>query len=145
VSLGAGADVFVGTNFSDVAAGGAGMDVLYGLGGADTLIGGDGADWLQGGSDADWFSYDFLSESTVNAQDFIADFSSAEGDKINLNAALSNAGFATATFNTGYGTGASVYAFNQGSFSLVQVYTGATLQMQMVVSQASLAVTDFIL
>jgi Ca2+-binding RTX toxin-like protein len=141
---GAGNDVIEGSTAGDGLRGGAGVDVLYGRAGFDELTGGTGGDWLQGGANADSFRYDSLLDSTINGQDYIADFSTAEGDKINLSNAL--AGLGPVTFNTGFGTGTSVYVFaGGGGTSLVQVYTGATLQMQIVASQAGLVASDFIL
>jgi Ca2+-binding RTX toxin-like protein len=102
VLLGAGADLFDGSAQADFVDGGADLDVLYGRGGADTLIGGNDGDWLQGGTGADKFDYNSLTDSTVNGQDYIADFKTADGDKIDLHDAL--VGLAAPTFNAGYGT-----------------------------------------
>jgi Ca2+-binding RTX toxin-like protein len=144
ILTGAGNDLVDASSQADTINGGAGVDVLYGRDGADTLIGGLGGDWLQGGAGADVFRYTALTDSTTNGQDFIADFSTADGDKINLDLALEDVG--PVTFNTGYGTGTSVYVFGGGGgTSLVQVYTGVTLQMQIVVSQAGLVQSDFVL
>jgi Ca2+-binding RTX toxin-like protein len=144
ILTGAGNDLVDASSQADTINGGAGVDVLYGRDGADTLIGGLGGDWLQGGAGADVFRYNALTDSTVNGQDFIADFSTVDGDKINLDLALEDVG--PVTFNTGYGTGTSVYVFGGGGgTSLVQVYTGVTLQMQIVVSQAGLVQSDFVL
>jgi Ca2+-binding RTX toxin-like protein len=144
IRTGAGNDLVDGSGQADFIEGGIGVDVLYGRGGTDDLVGGLGGDWLQGGADADIFRYRSLTDSTVNGQDFIADFSTAEGDKIYLVEALS--GLGPVTFNTGFGTGTSVYVFaGGGGTSLVQVYTGATLQMQIVASQAGLIQSDFVL
>jgi Ca2+-binding RTX toxin-like protein len=122
-----------------------GMDVIFGRAGNDTLNGGGGGDWLQGNAGADTFDYDNAADSTHSAPDFIADFSSAEGDRIDLDGLLQSLGFQTASINTGWGTGASVYTFDQGSWSIVQIYTGTTLHTQVIVSQANLSASDFIL
>lgn len=67
------------TGFSD-------NNVLKGGAGNDKLVGGLGADSLFGGSGADTFSYASLEETPVAAigRDSIFDFSSAEGDRIDL-------------------------------------------------------------
>ena len=129
--------MFDGSSQADVVDGGSGLDVLYGRAGAYVLAGGNGADWLQGGTGADQFDYNSLIDSTVNGQDYIADFKTADGDKIDFHDAF--AGLGTATFNSGFGAGSSVYTFAQGGHTLVQVYEGTTLDTQIVVSQASLA------
>ena len=76
-----GDDIIFGTGGSDVISGGAGNDVI---------IGGGGADVLSGGSGADVFRYLSASDSGVAWGDFdtIMDFNSAEGDRIDLSAAV---------------------------------------------------------
>ncbi len=66
--------------------GGAGNDVLIGGPGNDRLIGGIGADSLAGGAGTNVFVYNSLADSTVaeSGRDTILDFSSAQGDKIDL-------------------------------------------------------------
>lgn len=63
-----------------------GNDTLRGGTGADTLRGGEGTDLLYGGAAADRFVFAAASESAPNAvgRDRIADFSRAQGDKIDL-------------------------------------------------------------
>jgi Ca2+-binding RTX toxin-like protein len=75
-------------NVADVLVGGAaGNDILYGLDGNDTLTGGGGADFLVGGTGADTFVYAARSTTARPiASDLIFDFSSAEGDKLDLTA-----------------------------------------------------------
>jgi Ca2+-binding RTX toxin-like protein len=97
-------DVAFGTNGVDILTGDAGNNQLYGLAGDDklrgrggsdklyggsgddTLKGGSGSDLLSGGSGADIFKYTAAtnSGSTTAAADRIGDFSSAQGDKIQL-------------------------------------------------------------
>ncbi len=70
-------DFLVGDGFANGLFGGTGNDTLRGLGGADRLTGGLGADVFQ---------YNTVAESTPGAaRDTIADFSSAQGDRIVLN------------------------------------------------------------
>jgi Ca2+-binding RTX toxin-like protein len=65
---------------------GSGNDVLDGGAGNDTLVGGSAADTLTGGTGADTFVYDAIGDSLPSAPDTIADFSHADGDKIDLHA-----------------------------------------------------------
>lgn len=66
--------------------GSAGPEWLVGLAGTDRLIGWSGADVLTGGPGADDFVYKGRSDSgtTRDAADRIADFSSVQGDRIDL-------------------------------------------------------------
>ncbi|MCB5174568.1 MULTISPECIES: M10 family metallopeptidase C-terminal domain-containing protein [Microvirga] len=68
--------------------GGKGRDTLKGYAGEDRLMGGRGADKLYGGSGADAFVFKALSHSKVAAsgRDTIYDFSSRQGDRIDLKA-----------------------------------------------------------
>ena len=56
-------------------------DVLIGNGGNDVLVGGEGGDWFMGGAGADTF---VVGRQDDNHNDFIGDFSSSAGDKIDL-------------------------------------------------------------
>lgn len=81
----AGADVLHGGDGDDLIYGGDGDDIIYGGTGADMIEGGAGSDWLYGGAGADQFSYrpeHLLGVGT--GSDTIADFSSAQGDRIML-------------------------------------------------------------
>ena len=86
----AGNDIFSGGKLGDTLSGAAGNDLLSGHGGVDTILGGDGddtliggngADHLTGGAGADMFVFGAASEAQG---DRIADFSVADGDKIDL-------------------------------------------------------------
>lgn len=70
---GAGNDTLYGGAGNDVLLGGLGDDILYGQDGADTLTGGDGAD-----------TFVFEADTAYKARDTITDFSTAEGDVIDL-------------------------------------------------------------
>lgn len=81
----AGRDALHGGDGDDLIYGGDGDDMLYGNAGADMLEGGVGSDWLYGGAGADQFSY--RPEHLLGpgaGTDTIADFSSAQGDRILL-------------------------------------------------------------
>jgi Ca2+-binding RTX toxin-like protein len=73
-----------GHDVADVLVAGGGHDILYGLDGADTLTGGGGADFQVGGTGADSFVFNAVDESSSIASDLVFDFSSAQGDKIDL-------------------------------------------------------------
>ncbi|MBL6456713.1 hypothetical protein JMJ55_15360, partial [Belnapia sp. T6] len=105
-------DMLQGGDHADLLSGGAGNDQLYGGAGRDTLDGGAGNDYLEGdgggdsligGTGADVFNLQPLNLasapdwSVLSGMDTIADFSSAEGDKLTL-------GDGDGTFNP-YGIG----------------------------------------
>ena len=78
-------NVLTGNNGNNTLNGGIGNDQLDGGAGDDVLIGGQGSDTLTGGNGADRFVFNLLSElGKGNARDVITDFSSAQGDKIDL-------------------------------------------------------------
>lgn len=81
---GIGDDDLAGDAGADLLNGGQGNDTLFGDAGADTLIGGAGADSLVGGAGGDTFVYEVL----LDAGDVIDGFSSADGDRIDLDALL---------------------------------------------------------
>lgn len=83
---GMGSDTLHGAAGDDTLEGGAGSDVLNGGAGDDILIGGAGADRLIGGNGADVFVFRDVSENgtTAATRDIIADFSRAQGDRIDL-------------------------------------------------------------
>ena len=103
IFAGAGADTLYGDDGADVLGGGEGLDTLYGGagadflngeedhdivdggGGADEIFGGDGNDLLVGGGGADRFVFQ-SGDSGVGTgdRDFVADFSQAQNDKIDL-------------------------------------------------------------
>jgi Ca2+-binding RTX toxin-like protein len=84
-----------GIGGNDTLNGGSGNDTLLGGAGADLLSGGVGNDWLEGGADRDdmtggtggdtfVFRDGDFSGATTTTGDIIRDFSSAEGDHLNL-------------------------------------------------------------
>ncbi len=83
-----GDDTLYGGTGDDILRGGAGADTLYGGAGDDVLVGGEAPDVLYGGGGADIFRYLDLPESpAANVRllpERIADFSQADGDKIDL-------------------------------------------------------------
>jgi Ca2+-binding RTX toxin-like protein len=94
---GRGADVIDGGDGNDSLTGGDGNDVLLGGAGADTLIGGLGNDTLTGGAGKDLmnggggldkfvFGPADFSGITASTADMVADFSSFDGDRIDLSA-----------------------------------------------------------
>lgn len=93
-------DVINGTDGNDTLSGGAGNDTLNGLGGNDaldgeadndTLNGGVGTDTMTGGTGADTFVWNSRFETTIGAaRDSVVDFSTADGDKLNVAAIDAN-------------------------------------------------------
>ncbi len=83
---GAGNDILRGGEDSDLLLGGAGADRLFGDAGDDVLIGGGGSDVMWGGLGADIFRWTSVLDSSVAARDRVADFSAAEGDRLDLSA-----------------------------------------------------------
>lgn len=81
-----GANVLRGGNGNDRLLGRDGDDRLVGGAGDDLITGGDGVDTLYGQAGADVFDFNNVRESGVTSatRDTIADFSSAQGDKIDL-------------------------------------------------------------
>ncbi|WLI13579.1 calcium-binding protein [Pseudomonas sp. FP603] len=78
-------NVLTGNSGNNLLNGGAGNDLLDGGAGNDLLVGGLGVDTLTGGSGADRFVFNLLSELGKRADsDVITDFSSLQGDKIDL-------------------------------------------------------------
>ncbi|ESY99019.1 hypothetical protein X738_12705 [Mesorhizobium sp. LNHC209A00] len=72
-------DTLNGDGANNVLYGGAGNDSINGNAGNDLLIGGAGQDTMTGGTGADTFKLDGL-----DIKDLIADYSGAQGDKIDL-------------------------------------------------------------
>ena len=73
-----------GTGAADSITGTIQRDTINGSGGIDTLKGGTSADTISGGAGADTFVYAEVADSTAAARDIIADFSSADGDKLDF-------------------------------------------------------------
>ena len=84
---GTGADLLVGNGDANTLDGSGGADQMVGGGGADILIGGAGRDVVAGGEGGDTFLFAALKDLsglTATAADEIYDFSSAQGDRIDL-------------------------------------------------------------
>lgn len=71
-----------GTPYGDTITGGTGSEYLYGNAGNDTLYGAGGNDHLVGGAGADTFL--FKSATALTGIDTITDFSTGQGDKIDI-------------------------------------------------------------
>ena len=109
--LGTGDDTGLGGTGDDLIDGGAGNDRLLGNDGNDVLLGGKGHDVLKGGLGADHFAFAQIDMSDAAfagspVTDRIADFSSAEGDKIDLSLIDARAGQPSLQAFTFLGTGA---------------------------------------
>ncbi|WP_419808081.1 M10 family metallopeptidase [Sphingomonas sp.] len=119
-------DTLYGDGGSNVLEGRAGEDVIRGGAGNDTIIGGAGRDAMAGGAGADRFVFlsidDFAPVVTGFAYgDKIEDFSSAEGDKIDLSA-ISNDPFVFLGTGRFHATGEAEVRYVRGTNStLVQI------------------------
>lgn len=80
------ADQIGGTNGANRLNGLGGDDEIFGFGGKDVITGGKGSDFVAGGTQADLFVFRSVAESRSGSFDEIADFSSADGDRIDLSA-----------------------------------------------------------
>lgn len=130
-----------------------GDDKLVGGQFGDTLQGGDGNDYLIGGGDADQFVFEYFTEGF----DKIADFSSAEGDKIVIYA--ENFGIDPADYGPGgftllslTGTGNTNHArflFNDATNVLLWDADGKTgtenVQIAKFLTDITLSASDFVL
>lgn len=83
-----GYDSLTGYNGNDTMYGGADNDYLYGGAGNDLLYGGSGADYLSGDAGADKFVFE--AASAFSNIDTIADFTTGDGDSIDLVSLLGN-------------------------------------------------------
>ncbi|MFD2578645.1 type I secretion C-terminal target domain-containing protein [Novosphingobium colocasiae] len=113
------ANTLTGAAGKDVLSGLDGSDKLYGMDGADTLIGGLARDLLYGGSGADKFSFLSLADFggvSGSTSDLIADFSQAEGDRIDLSAIDPIAGGADDAFTY---LGSAAFTHNAGELRSV--------------------------
>lgn len=89
------ANVLIGGSGADTLRGLAADDVLQGGAGADLLVGGAGRDTMTGGTGADLFDFDATSEVGVGpAADRVADFSQADGDRLDLSTIDANSAVA---------------------------------------------------
>lgn len=93
---GAGDDNLFGGNGNDLLKGGDGADILRGNDGGDTLRGGDGNDRLLGGEGADFLhgglgadTFVFKLDYAFAGVDTVKDFSTVEGDRIDIRDLLS--------------------------------------------------------
>jgi Ca2+-binding RTX toxin-like protein len=111
VNGGAGNDTINGNGGDDILNGSTGSDILSGGDGNDVLNGGMfGAagekDTLTGGAGADQFVFDSVSSSPLSAsapRDRIADFSHAEGDKLDVHSVFASGTVGSFTSNGGTG------------------------------------------
>jgi Ca2+-binding RTX toxin-like protein len=84
----------VGSKFDDSIFGDSRANVLDGKSGKDVLNGFRGRDQLAGGDDSDLFVFSKTSDTGLGTKaDVITDFSSAEGDKIDLSSIDAKRGF----------------------------------------------------
>ena len=123
--LGGGNDTALGGNGNDTLLGEVGNDALFGGNNDDYLGGAHGRDSLAGGSGADLFVFKTASDSTtaLAGRDTITDFSTGQGDRIDLSQIDAQAGVAG----------------NQ-AFDLVAAFTGAAGDLRVKVDGTNLLV-----
>lgn len=103
----------------DLLEGGVEADTLFGGGGNDTLSGGSGRDRLIGGAGGDRFVFGTGDTGNASASaDSIADFSRAQGDKIDLSAIDAVAGGGDNAFTF---IGSAAFSGQAGQLRFVQV------------------------
>ena len=108
------AQAFAGNDIANTINGGGGNDVMSGNGGNDILFGGTGTDIVFGNAGADKFAFNALAEG--GAGDRIADFSSAQGDQIQIDD--TGFGISSITLASGATVGAASYGATTGAFFL---------------------------
>lgn len=137
------ADTMTGSNVDNFLSGYDGADILRGLGGDDSLEGGLGQDSLSGDSGADQFFFRTIADSQTGVGDVILDFSSAEGDVINL-VEIDFSGTVTFIADgafTGSGNGEIRFA---GGFVTIDVNGDAVADMEILTNLASMSNTDLL-
>jgi serralysin len=106
---GSGRDRLIGNQADNELIGNGGGDTIAGRDGSDHLLGGFGHDVLVGGLGADFFIFAELLDSRIGkTRDWILDFNSAQGDKIDLT------DLETATGHSFHFEGAGAFAGTQG-------------------------------
>ena len=149
ITGGSGADELWGGNHNDVLYGDSGYDQLFGGTGADVLTGGSDNDHLVGGANTDRFVFTY-GDSTLAFPDDIADFSSTEGDRIDLSAIDANtnlSGNQPFTFIPGAFTGvAGQLHYTSGTHYVEGDVNGdAAADFRILLTVASMTSSDFIL
>lgn len=126
---GEGQDWEYGEYQNDTIYGDAGNDFLFGNFGDDTLVGGAGNDTLIGGNGADYFVF-----AASEGEDFVVDFSLAQGDKIFITSGTNGITTSAMAFS---------YVHDVGGNAVVDLGGGNNV-MLMGVTTASLHATDFV-
>ncbi|HEX6828423.1 MAG TPA: calcium-binding protein, partial [Burkholderiales bacterium] len=144
-------NMLVGNAGANVLDGAGGNDTLAGGLGADVLVGGAGLDRIAGGGGADRFVYNLPGESGVGVglRDVLTDFSTVQGDRIDLSVIDANPGVAGDQAFAFIGAAAFSDA-GQVRFAggLLQANVGGTLAADLDVllqGVTTLAATDLIL
>jgi Ca2+-binding RTX toxin-like protein len=122
---GAGNDFVCGNGGNDVLNGFTGSDIVVGGAGDDVIDGGmTGAlgemDQLYGGSGADRFFFETLGSSWTGSNDQIMDFSTIEGDKIDVHGVFSNGGL---PIMAGSFIGGAAFSGVAGQVQVIKTFT----------------------
>lgn len=143
------ADRIGGTDDDNFLAGMTGSDELHGFGGNDLIDGGLDADFVSGGTGADHFIFRSANDADFNnvnpfAVETIADFTSAEGDRIDLNFMAGSDRF---TFNGDgvfTGSGHGEIRFVDGTIQIDSDGNGRADMLINMVGVTSMSNTDFL-
>jgi len=119
-----GANRLDGALGNDVLLGGGGADILIGGDGLDQLTGAGGRDTMSGGAGADKFIFQATGHTTVALPDVITDFSSSEGDMIDLSKIDAQAAVAGDQTFSFIGANAFAGGGSTGAGQLRYAYTG---------------------
>jgi len=147
-------NVLSGLGGNDFLYGGFGNDTLEGGAGGDRLYGGFGADTMTGGLGADTFVIEGADQTSafvpfMTIYDRITDFSTAQGDRIDVSAIDANLWMAGnqafSYINSNAFTGVAGQLRFAGGFVQGDLNGDTLTDFQFQVNAASLAATDFIL
>ena len=133
--------------------GSSGNDTLTGDAGSNRLDGGLGADVLTGGTGADRFVYTSVNDSTALARDRIADFSTTQGDRIDLSAIDAIKGGTDNAFHfvgtESFGGAGDLRVYRSGIYTIIAADTdghgAANLEIALTGISGTLAAGDFVL
>jgi Ca2+-binding RTX toxin-like protein len=145
-----GADTLKSKDGADVLLAGGGDDLIDAGVGADLVTGGGGKDTMRGGLGDDDFIYEDAAESGAGAlADVIRDFSTSDGDRIDLSAVYAGElSYIGAAFFTGDGQGEiQVGAVIGGQLVRVDIDGDGDTDMDILVANSGLSggATDFVL
>jgi len=143
-------DLIGGTNGDNFLTGLGGNDALHGFDGDDDIEGGLGADFMSGGAGADHFIFRSANDVrpsgvTAFAVEAIADFSSAEGDKIDLSLIPGSDGFFFNNTGGFTGGGHGEILFKDGFLQVDADGNGSADMIVKMIGVTAMSNTDFLI